>query len=222
MPHVLSFLNSEAQKAATLFLVGDLFDFWFEWKHAVPGAAFPVLAALHSMVKQGKRIIYLAGNHDGHLGGFLEKRVGLEISRKPISAVIDSKRFYIIHGDGIHPADRGYRILRALVRWKPTEKIFRLVHPDFGIWFAYRLSINSREKWRCQAASNIAEFRKFGESELKKGFDHVVIGHLHESDHFRFGDKSVIAIGDWIGRSSYGVFEDGELSLRYFEDVDSK
>lgn len=213
---VIRFLREEASKAATIFIVGDLFDFWFEWRHSIPSAAFPVLSELNTLVKQGKNIIYMAGNHDGHLGGFLEKEVGLIVTRKSMNVKIDGKAFHILHGDGIVRADRGYRILRALVRWKPTETIYKFVHPDFGVWFAHKVSLLSFKTGGNKAARDLDAYRRYALTKLDEGFNFVVMGHIHVSDYTPHANGGYLAIGDWIGNHSYGVFGDGKLKLEFF------
>ena len=215
---VVSFLKSEAKKAKTLFLVGDIFDFWFEWKHSVPAGGFRVLAALHELKLSGCEIHYLAGNHDGHPGKFLEKEVGLHVTRGSIQAEIDGSRFFIIHGDGAAKGDWGYRILRALVRWKPTESIYRLIPPDFGIWFANRISKASRQHLSKEDKFGLDPYKEYALKKIDQGYDYVIMGHRHKAGYFPHGDGAFLSIGEWIRAGSYGVFENGKLTLNYFKD----
>ena len=215
-PRVVRFLRERAVRAASLFLVGDLFDFWFEWRRSVPGAAFPVLAALHELVLGGRQVVFLAGNHDGHPGRFLEKEVGLTVSRVPIDADIDGRRFHIIHGDGLAPADRGYRILRAVIRWKPTEALYRLLHPDAGIWFARQVSGLSQRMWSYEDKFGPEPYRQYARRKLDEGFNYVVMGHRHKSEFIPHPNGGYLAIGEWIAKGTYGVYEDGELKLEIF------
>jgi len=216
---VVRFLKEQGEQAESIFLDGDLFDFWFEWRQSVPGGSFRVLAELHRLVKAGKRIVYLAGNHDGHLGRFLTDEVGLEISREPLDVEIAGQKIHLIHGDGLAPSDRGYRILRGLVRWKPTEAIFRLVHPDFGIWFAHRLSGYSRHHLSPQNDFGAEPYREYAKSKLDSGLNYVVIGHRHYSEFVGHQNGGYIAIGDWMNSGSYGYLgNDGRMQLRFFKE----
>jgi len=215
-PRVIRFLREEAVKAETLFLAGDLFDFWFEWRHCVPSAAFPVLFELRRLALGGKRIIFMAGNHDGHPGQFLEDYVGLTVSRKPVDADIDGQWFHVAHGDGLATADRGYRLLRSLVRWKPTVTIYRLIHPDFGIWFAHLVSRASHNYASNNDRFGPEPYREYARSKLDEGFNYVVIGHRHHADHIEHPRGGYLAVGDWIKDGSYGVFEEGKLKLKFF------
>lgn len=218
MPDVVSFLREVASQNATLFLVGDLFDFWFEWKHSVPGKAFPVLSELSRLVEAGVDIVYLSGNHDGHLGSFLENEVGLSVYRKPIDVLINNKKFHIIHGDGLAPRDRGYRILRSLVRWGPTEKIYKYVHPDFGIWFADKVSSLSHSTGGNKAARLFDDYQKYALNKLDYGFNYVIMGHIHTARYVPHEKGGFMAIGDWMEKKSYGIYSDNELRLDYFKN----
>lgn len=217
IPVVLEFLRSEAAKANSLFIVGDLFDFWFEWRHSVPSGAFPVLAELNNLKQQGLRILYIGGNHDGHVGKFLREQVGIETSRNPVSIDIDRKSFHLIHGDGLARGDYGYRALRSLVRWNPTESIFRLVHPDFGIWFAHLLSRGSRRHFSGKVIWSGDAYRDYARGVLDRGTNYVVMGHRHEAEWIAHPNGGFLAVGDWIGKRSYGWFENDHAELRYYK-----
>lgn len=212
---VVSFLRNEAIDAKSIFLVGDLFDFWFEWRHSIPGATFPVLSALSELARGGRRVVYLGGNHDGHVGRFLTDMVGIEVSREPIDITIGDKRFHLIHGDGLAPADYGYRMLRRLVRWPPTEAIYRLVHPDLGIWLAHKLSGVSREQFSSKVVWAPDSYRDYARHKIETSADYVVMGHRHESERIEYGAGIFLAVGDWIRSGSYGYFANNHIELRF-------
>lgn len=216
-PCVQRFLRQEASKAKSLIIVGDLFDFWFEWRHSVPAGAFPVLAELNKLRQDGVRILYIGGNHDGHVGRFLREQVGIETSRNSVDIDIDQSSFHVIHGDGLAKGDFGYRMLRSLVRWPPTEAIYRLVHPDFGIWFAHKLSGTSRQYFSGKKIWAADSYREYACQALDKGTNFVVMGHRHEGEWIPHANGGFLAVGDWIGKKSYGWFENGLAELRYFE-----
>ncbi len=213
----MRFLQDEASKAQSLFIVGDLFDFWFEWRHSVPSGAFPILSALNQLSRAGVRILYIGGNHDGHVGKFLREQVGVETSRNAADIDIDGYIFHIIHGDGLAKGDYGYRMLRALVRWPPTEAIYRLVHPDFGVWFAHKLSGVSRQQFSGKVVRAADSYRKYAVEILDRGTNFVVMGHRHEAEWIPHANGGYLAVGDWIGKKSYGWFENGKAELRYFK-----
>lgn len=213
---MIRFLREEASRGQSLFLVGDLFDFWFEWRYSIPSGAFPVLASLHDLVRSGVRVVYLGGNHDGHVGKFLEREVGLKTFRDPIDVFIDGHRFHLVHGDGIARRDYSYRMLRRLVRWGPTEAIYRLVHPDLGIWFANRVSHFSRHQISSRTIHPADSYHEYASRMIEKGTEFVVMGHRHESERIEINGGVLLAVGDWIGKGSYGLFEGGEGKLLEF------
>ncbi|MBC8465480.1 UDP-2,3-diacylglucosamine diphosphatase [bacterium] len=210
------FLNTEGMKCKTLFLVGDLFDFWFEWNHCIPARSFQVLTTLRNLVDAGIEIHYLAGNHDGHPGWFLKEEVGLKTTRGHVDASIDGKKFHIIHGDGVARGDRNYRILRALVRWKHTEKLYRLLHPDLGIRFAGKVSKGSMSYFSYKDKFGVKPYLDYAFSKIDNGFDYVIMGHRHSADYVEHGKGAFVGIGNWIRKGSYGLFENGGCSLEYF------
>lgn len=214
---VIRFLQSIRDDARSLFLIGDIFDFWFEWKHAVPSRAFPVLSVLHEMVKDDISIFYLAGNHDHHPGRFLENEVGLYVSRTNLSVKIEDKRLFLVHGDGIAEQDKGYRMLRSLVRWGPTEHIFRQIHPDWGIGFAKNLSKGSRKHFSSKDKFGVKPYRDKAFTLIDQGYDYVLMGHRHDSGVYNHGSGSFFAIGNWIGQGTYCRFENGEMQMLSFK-----
>ena len=214
---VVRFLREKASKGRTLFLVGDILDFWFEWRLSMPSHAYPVLFELSVLIQKGIEVVYLGGNHDGHVGDFLEREVHITVSRKPVDALIDGKKFHILHGDGLAPPDRGYRILRSLVRWKPTEEIYRLVHPDFGIWFAGKVSKYSRNQRAKKKKIRVEHYREYAEKKLEEGFNYAVMGHIHEARQFPHPNGGICLIGDWMRKQSYAVFKEGGMRLEFCE-----
>ena len=102
------------------------------------------------------------------------------------------------------------------MRWKPTETIYRLLHPDFGIWFAHKVSKYSREPIENPEPFDLSSYREYAERKLDEGYNYVVMGHIHEAEIFVHQNGGFYVIGDWIGRQSYGVFENSELLLKFF------
>ncbi|NQT35727.1 UDP-2,3-diacylglucosamine diphosphatase [bacterium] len=215
---VVHFLREKCSDAATLFLVGDIFDFWFEWRHSIPSGAFPVLAELRELAEKGTKVVYMAGNHDGHVGSFMEQKVGLIVTRESMDVQIDGRKLHVLHGDGIAAPDAGYRMLRRLVRWRWTESIYKLVHPDFGIWFAKMISRYSRETGGNKKATAIRYYKEYAEHKLDQGFNYVVMGHIHSALFDSHPNGGFIVIGDWMNKHSYARFADGEMRLEYFNE----
>ena len=127
---LLGFLHWIGDRAQRLYIVGDLFDFWFEYRSVVSRRAFPVVCALRRLVDAGVEVTWMGGNHDYWLGDFLRDEVGLRVMRVPLEVTLEGRRILLIHGDGLAGRqDRGYRVLRAVIRAPLSESLFRLIHP---------------------------------------------------------------------------------------------
>ena len=209
---LMSFLQHINEPNNTLFIVGDLFDFWFEYTQVIPYKHFPILCMLHIMVENGVEINFIPGNHDFWIGNFFEN-MGIKIYKDPIDTWIENKHYYIDHGDGLLKADRGYRILKKILRNSLSIKLYRLIHPDIGIALAHFFSNLSRNK---KIEHNQKEYINFAKNKFKQGFDNVILGHTHLPFEFKEKDKIFINIGDWIDHFTYGYLEDNQLKLKYW------
>lgn len=210
---LMSFFNHINKKNNTLFIVGDLFDFWFEYNHVIPYEHFPILCKLYTMIKNGVQIKYITGNHDFWIGNFFQN-MGIKIYKDPIDIRINNKHYYIAHGDGILKADRGYRLLKKILRHPINIKLYRLMHPDIGISLAHLCSSLSRNK---KTEHNKEEYINFAKKKFNQGFDHVILGHTHLPVEFKQNDKKFINIGDWIHHFTYGYLTDNQLNLKYWD-----
>ena len=213
VPMLMDFLNHVAQTDGHLFIVGDLLDFWFEYRTVVPRYPFRLLAHLRSMVDRGCEITYIAGNHDYWMGDFLRDDVGVETHKGRLDTSISGKRFFISHGDGIATTGEiGYRVLNGLLHSRVVSSAFRLLHPDLGLILAKAVSKLSRR--RSSKNNSDPNLESFIREKSRSGFDYVVLGHLHKPKIFKVGDTSCLVIGDWIENFTYGLFADGELTLQ--------
>jgi len=211
---ILSFLNEIEKDATHLYLVGDVFDFWFEYRYVIPKQYFEFLFKFRQMSDAGIEIHYLAGNHDFALSRFFDKHIGV----KTWDDIYEFKSFYLFHGDGVAKADVGYRFLKRILRNSFNQKIFKLLHPDFGIPFARLISGSSRKY-----TNHIPELRdesdyiEFAEKQFSLGADFVLMGHRHNPLQHERNGKKYINPGDWIKYKSYAEFDGGQLSLKYYK-----
>lgn len=211
---LLAFLEHVRAEAAELFVLGDLFDFWFEWRHVVPRYYFPVLHALHGLVRAGVEVHFLAGNHDFSAGPYLQEAVGLHWHPADLDLERDGRRFFLSHGDGLARADRGYRLLKRVIRHPAAIFLFRhLLHPDWGMALARLTSDSSRRLRTIDRPAWADEYAERAEQKLQAGWDYVVLGHIHYPQRLVFGDKVYINLGDWIGEYTYARFDGRELTL---------
>jgi UDP-2,3-diacylglucosamine hydrolase len=220
---LIRFLEVEGARAATIYLQGDLFDFWFEYRHAVPRHHFRVLAALHRLVSAGVSVHFLGGNHDFWADRYLESAVGCRVHDGPIEAECSGRKLYLAHGDGLWPDDHGYRALKAVLRHPWAIAAYRSVHPDWGIPFAYWVSRVSRHHRDEARFDPTPLYEQVVRPCFARGVDAVVLGHYHHPTHWRFGERDFVILGDWVENDSYAVLEDGQFSLwRWREEGSSR
>jgi UDP-2,3-diacylglucosamine hydrolase len=208
-----AFLQYIAADAEILYVVGDLFDFWFEYKHAVPAHHHRILHQLAWLVDRGTRVVYLAGNHDFWLGDFFVREVGMEISGEPLAVEHQGLKLFIAHGDGLAQKDKGYRVLKKILRHPFNIRLYRFIHPDIGIPLARLASVSSRAYTDQRVLELVSEYEAAAKDLLSQGFDAVILGHSHYPGLRRLGEKTYLNIGDWITHFTYGSLHGGRLEL---------
>ncbi len=225
---LVKWLDNVRHNAAEIFLMGDVFDFWFEYKTVVPKGFVRLMGKLVEITDAGIPVHLFRGNHDLWTFGYLEKEIGIKLHRKPIIREIAGKTFYLAHGDGLGPGDRGYKFLKAIFEFKPNQLLFSWLHPDIGAWMGNYFSRRSRLAKMSRAGREEASFDKENEllynhaREMAETFPHVdyfVFGHRHMPVMTEINTKATLVIlGDWISHFSYGVFEEGKFRLERFEE----
>lgn len=215
---LLTFLREQGPQTRTLYLLGDIFEFWVGYRHTVFSAYVPLLEQLRRIREGGTDIVFVEGNHDFHLGPYFEQVLGCRVLPDGGTVEIDGLRVSLDHGDQLNPADRGYRLLRAVLRSRPLRGLIGLIPPDWSWALARRASRMSQKKraakrgrWNPRQVLLEHARRRFAE-----GADAVVTGHFHTPLFDRSEGKPLIALGDWITAYSYAVFEDGAFSLNQF------
>jgi UDP-2,3-diacylglucosamine hydrolase len=218
---LIDFIRSlSPENASTLYVLGDLFDFWFEYESVILSKNFHVLSALAEAVERGMEIHLIVGNHDFWAGDFLEKTVGVKVHHEPIEINLGDRRIYICHGDGLNPYDHGYFLLKAIIRNRIVIWFARHIHPDHLMrtarWFSKFSRQGTSVAGKLREDEGIQKFalRKFGE-----GFDIVIAGHSHmphDETHSVNGTlKRYYNVGDMQERFSYLEYSGGEFRLMY-------
>ncbi|HEX7880656.1 MAG TPA: UDP-2,3-diacylglucosamine diphosphatase [Candidatus Eisenbacteria bacterium] len=215
---LLKLLDEIDAQGAALVVMGDLFDFWFEYGHAIPSRGFNVLARLKRLVDSGLPIDFLGGNHDWWAGPFLQSRIGIHAHSEPIEVECQGRKLFLAHGDGLAPGDNGYRVLRKVFRNPLAIAAYRWIHPDLGIPLATRSSHTSRRHTETQPVIGARLWETIARPQFDRGRDAVLIGHFHRPIHVRSGNRDFIINGDWMGHWSYSVLEAGELTLRIWPE----
>jgi len=207
------FLNSLPGRAAALYIVGDLFDFWFEYRSAIPRRHFATLAVLRSLRESGVTLTYLNGNHDFWLGQFLSRELGIETCDGAVTLAAQGRRIWLHHGDGLIGGDLGYRMLRRVIRHPASIALYSLLHPDLGIPLAHQVSRWSRGSRGAKPLMAERLWREIALPRFAEGFDAVVVGHFHHAYERREPGREFYVLGDWIDRCTYAVLEEGTLRL---------
>jgi UDP-2,3-diacylglucosamine hydrolase len=214
----INFLKSLENSAERIFFVGDLFDFWFEYKYVIPKKYFIILRQLAKLREKNIEIHYLPGNHDFYLGTFFKDELGIHTYRNDWSGTIYNKKFYLYHGDGVAKNDKGYRILKRILRNPLNIKLFRLIHPDLGIPFARFISGSSRQYTDRINLKDHKDYIKFARERFIEGFDYVIMGHRHDPLSHEEGGKKYINLGDWLTNFSYAIFDGNDLKIDFIKE----
>lgn len=210
---IIQFLTFVQQDAEQVFIVGDLFDFWFEYRSVVPKGYVRLLGALAHLTDSGVNVTFIAGNHDFWHKDYFARELGIEVSLDPVERIIGGKRFYIHHGDGLIKDDRGYRFLKRVLRNRFNIWLFSLVHPDLAGAIARWSSGTSREYTSSRAYED-QDMTDFAASKIREGFDFVVMGHHHHAARKQLDGGVYMNLGDWMKENTYGVFDGHTLALK--------
>ncbi len=212
---VVAFLQHVKQHGAGLFIVGDLFDFWFEYRHAVPNRHFAVLAKLYELRQAGLPIDYLAGNHDLWLGEYFRNQIGVTVHAGGIARNLCGYHCFITHGDGTAKRDVGYRLLKRIMQHPVNIFLYRLLTPDLGVPLAKSMSHTSRTYVQSDSRWE-REYRAYAAGKINEGFDVVLMGHTHQPKVEQINGKMFINLGDWMTHFTYcRLDERGPVLLRW-------
>ncbi len=212
---LVRFLDFIQRDAEQIFIVGDLFDYWFEYKTVVPKKYFRLFAKIAGISEKGIRIYFVAGNHDFWIKDYFTTELGMEIHLNPVEADIRGKRFFIHHGDGLLKGDTGYKILKRILRSKVNIFLFSLVHPDIAGRIA-RLSSQASRRYTSNRTYESKDMTDFAGKKIREGFDFVVMGHNHVPSIQKIGSGTYVNLGDWIYENTYAVFDGKKILLRKF------
>lgn len=220
---VCRWLDSIKGDAAEIYLVGDLFDFWFEHKYTVPKGFTRLLGKIAELTDSGIKVIFFTGNHDLWMRDYFTKELNVVIHYEPITKVYNNKTFFIGHGDGMGPGDRGYKLLKLIFTSKVCHWLYSRLHPNFSFWFARYTSRRSKittgdsdEKFLCAEKEWLFLFSKDYLKNHK--VDYFIFGHRHLPLELDVDGKAkYINLGEWIKYRTYAIFDGETLSLEKFE-----
>ncbi len=214
---LLTFLEGQRGQIRTLYLLGDIFDFWVGYQHVVFAACVPLLETLRRLRESGTEIVYVEGNHDFHLGAYFRDVLGCRILPDGGAVELDGKKVFLAHGDLANPADSRYRLLRRFLRSAPLKSLIQLVPPDWT-WRIARWSSNrsSRRRAERQLGQTEALLLAHARRRFAEGFTAMVIGHFHIPLQRTTEEGTLIALGDWIEQFSYAEWQDGAFALKSY------
>ncbi|NQV15081.1 UDP-2,3-diacylglucosamine diphosphatase [bacterium] len=212
-------LDKIKAEKATLFIVGDWFDFYFEYGYVVTQTYYDVYSKMRELVEAGVSIHFFGGNHDYWLGKFMSETIGVKIYQKESVIEFANKRFFILHGDGLDKDDVKYQRLQRVIRNPVFIWVFKwIVHPNIGHAIARVISRHSRDKYRSETAdyllNQVRKNYKMAEEKLSGDVDFVIMGHIHYPKLKMFSGKAFLTIGDFLNYYSYGYFDGVNLSLK--------
>lgn len=210
---LIALLRDIAAEQADLYIVGDLFDFWYEYRSVVPRGYHRLYAALEGLVRDGSAVTYLAGNHDFAIGEFFSSDLGVRVVEHDLAFTAHGLNFYLFHGDGLALRDDGYRRLKRVLRSPLSQRLYRMLHPDLGFGLARRFSHGSRDYTSGRNFGENDGMRIEAERRIAAGADIVIMGHRHLPRREAIGDGLYLNLGDWIRHYTYAVCRDGDVAL---------
>ena len=220
---IVDWLDRVKQDATAIYLLGDMFDFWFEYKTVVPKGYVRFLGKLAELTDAGIEIHFFIGNHDIWTFGYLETEVGMIVHKEPYTVQLGSKRFYMAHGDGLQPEDHGFKFIRKLFHSNFAQKLFRLIPAQLGQEFGYNWSKKNREKimhddnkFKGEENEGLVVYaKKYVETH---DVDFVIFGHRHVALDLQLkNNKRLVILGDFVGIFSYGKFDGENFFLEYLD-----
>ncbi|HLP72386.1 MAG TPA: UDP-2,3-diacylglucosamine diphosphatase [Bacteroidales bacterium] len=220
---VVGWLESIAADAGEIYLIGDIFDFWWEYRLVVPKGYTRFLGTISCLTDSGVKVHFFTGNHDMWVKDYLSTECGMIIHTGPYSMELDGKKFHLAHGEGLGSDDRGYAILLSIFRNKPLRMLYSALHPSIGMGIGHRWSLNSRlaKGVRLEFLGEEKEaLIKYARSVLNSGNsssgpDYFIFGHRHLAMTYRLKEGSeIVFLGDWINGGSYACWNGMSLDFR--------
>jgi len=218
----VAWLDEIKDDAAVIFLLGDLFDFWFEYKKVVPKGFTRALGKLAEISDSGIPIYYFVGNHDLWMNGYFEEELNIPVFHEPQEFFFNQTSFFIGHGDGLGPGDKGYKRMKKVFTSSLSKWLFRWLHPDLGVRLAQYMSVknklisgNEDEKFLGEDNEWLIQYCKRKLQENHR--DYFVFGHRHLPLEIDLEPNSkYINLGDWIHYYTYAVFDGNAMELKKY------
>lgn len=216
-----AWLDEIKNDAAQLYLVGDIFDAWFEYKNVVPKGFTRFLGKLAELSDDGLHIEAFTGNHDLWMRGYFQEELNISVQHQPIERTFNGKKFVIAHGDGLGPGDHGYKLLKKVLKNSFSQWLYRRIHPDTGVGMASWFSRQGPKHDDEQEDKFLGEQEwlvQYARQKLQtEQIDYFIFGHRHIAIEYPLNETSkYINLGDWIKYNSYAVFDGVDLTLEFY------
>lgn len=208
------FLSKISSDLSHLIILGDLYDFWFEYRYLIPKHNLSILFRLRDLVKSGVRVTYICGNHDFWIGDFMQSELGFEVEMDQL--VLDTPRGKILalHGDGIAPSDYKYRLLKRVLRNRAGIALYRQLPTTIAYKLALAVSGGSRHYGEQKPTDKfVSEYHDFARQKFSEGYHAVICGHIHWPELVDIDGNFYINCGDWLNYFSYVRLENGKFEL---------
>jgi UDP-2,3-diacylglucosamine hydrolase len=220
----VEWLDQASADASEIYLLGDIFDFWYEYRKVAPRGFVRTLGKIAELTDKGIIVHFFTGNHDLWVYDYLPSETGVIVHREAISTQIGGKRFFLGHGDGLDPHEKGYLLLKRFFTSKTAQFFYSRLHPNFAFWIGHKWAKHSRLAKGTEPEISkgpdyetcIAFAKRYIETEP---FDYFIFGHRHVMMDEKIGESSrVLILGEWINYFSYAVFDGKELQLKQFNN----
>ena len=216
---VVSWLNTIAPEAKEIYLIGDIFDFWWEYKLVVPRGFTRFLGTVAAITDSGIPVHFFTGNHDMWVGDYLSHECGITIHTTPITTLFNGKKFHLAHGEGLGSIDTGYKILLSIFRNKPLRVMYSALHPSIGVGIGHRWSLNSRlgkGVTKEFLGEEKEELIRYAKSVLENdNIDYFIFGHRHLAMTYKLKEGvGIVFLGDWIKNGSFAEWDGNALTFK--------
>jgi UDP-2,3-diacylglucosamine hydrolase len=213
---LIRFLDAVQKDGEQLFILGDLFDAWFEYRTVMPKGFHRILTRLEDLTRQGVIVHYLVGNHDCWIRDYFRDELGIHTHEDAFGTEINGRRIFLHHGDGLANHDTGYKILKKILRNRLSVWMYSWLHPDFGILLARSSSRTSRKYTTQKHYGEEDGMMQFARRKIDEGFDMVIMGHRHIPKMKMLGNGYYVNLGDWIVHNSYAELNGTQLELKHW------
>lgn len=222
---ICDWLDSIKDTTKELYLLGDIFDYWYEYKSTIPKGFSDFLAKLKEFRNAGINIKLFTGNHDMWMFDYFENEYGIKVFKEAIEIERDGSKFFVGHGDGLGPGDKVYKVIKSIFSNRICQILFSTIHPTIALWIMKKLSQRDAKKYirpqQFQPEKEwLVEFAK--ERNETNPADFYIFGHRHLVYDYKMESSRVLNLGDWISYFSYAEWDGKKLEMKFFKEPEKE